>query len=832
MPLKKYNTASSILMPSTVYNPAHISQETNIKPSSSSSSPKSCSSSCSSPRETSESQNFKSLMEQNNIGTESSITDQMKSLTKLMPSIIEAASVTAKEAQNNQSLQSDGSKRVALPVEIKTRLHIIFSQIEHEFDCLYAENVRLQQELTKNNVKSPNIALKTLRSFDNTSSSSTLVATQNLKNSNSSPKLELEKSLSHPPSVSNTHVSNIIASKVSDKQNLTGSTSNSKSMTGFSKTRINNLSFPKFRPNAREFIMQSIKNTSAQIVNKTQSNNSAINSKLQSTLSGHKDGIWDINCLPIPNHLINNNNSNFGSLANNNNLLIGTASADTTARLWYLNSHSNSATQNQLSPIPSSQNQQYCNNNLQTNGFCIQQYCGHTGSVNSVRFHPRFFKDATNLILTGSGDCQAHIWQCVLSPVNDSLESTSDVVLNYNNCYSIAMKQALLNSNHNLGNNQSGLSSPPLSNQHINTPSNLIKSPSSSFANYQDLITNTPIIRSPIKRFEGHSDVCIAAEWFPDGDLLATASWDRSANVYNVETAKILCSVQHDDVLTNVNIHPTQKIILTSSKDTTFKVWDFRDPICSVNVYKGHNRSVNSAIFVSEDKIATSSDDHTVKFWDLRIMRSPVSTINVNSGVNRICTMTANSDPSTNQNETYLCLPLDNRDIKIYNLQGERVLRMPRTNRIGHSRLVTSLASYNNLLLSASFDKFINCWSLDYSPPKSGFSSNSLKFNFSNKENNSQLTENQANTPLSQNGLIPTEQNSMSSCSFQKNYDSSPTQNKTSTSNYGLTSISPVPVLQSLAHITNSSSVSGNNNTTSTTKVINPLSKLADKIKI
>ncbi len=169
---------------------------------------------------------------------------------------------------------------------------------------------------------------------------------------------------------------------------------------------------------------------------------------------------------------------------------------------------------------------------------------------------------------------KAHIWQCVLSPVNDSLESTSEVVLNYNNCYSFAT-----NSQYNSFN---GFGSPP-------PLSHLLSSPASQVppTNYKELISNTPVIRSPIMRYEGHTDVCIAADWFPDGELLATASWDRSANVYNVETGKVLCTLQHDDMLTNVNIHTSQKIILTSSKDTTFKVWDFRDPICSVNVYQG-----------------------------------------------------------------------------------------------------------------------------------------------------------------------------------------------------------------------------------------------------
>lgn len=227
-------------------------------------------------------------------------------------------------------------------------------------------------------------------------------------------------------------------------------------------------------------------------------------------------------------------------------------------------------------------NQLCPNTNLQTSGFCIQQYCGHTGSVNSIRFHPRFFTDATNLILTASGDSQAHIWQCILSPVNDSLESTSEVVLNYNNCYSFAMQNSPGTCNLN------GIGSPPNVRQqlqHTSTTSNLMQSQPNN--RYQELISNTPIIRSPIKRYEGHADVCIAAEWFPDGELLTTASWDRTANVYNVETGKVLCTLQHDDLLTNVNIHPVQKIILTSSKDTTFKVWDFRDPICSVNVYQG-----------------------------------------------------------------------------------------------------------------------------------------------------------------------------------------------------------------------------------------------------
>jgi hypothetical protein len=287
-----------------------------------------------------------------------------------------------------------------------------------------------------------------------------------------------------------------------------------------------------------------------------------------------------------------------------------------------------------------------------------------------------------------------------------------------------------------------------------------------------------------------------------------------------------------------------------------FKVWDFRDPICSVNVYQGHSRSVNSAIFVLEDKIATASDDQTTKLWDLRVMRSPMFTINLNSGVNRLCTMSTSpsfmenfSSANLNSgsvNETYLCLPMDNRDIKVYNLSGERVLRLPRTSSIGHRRIVTSMTSYSNLLFSASFDKMINCWSFDLNPPKA----NSLSFkliqnvNFTNNNNsinannsnlinankeNSNVSSNandSSNTPLTGgNEIGPTNslitKNADNSSRFMKSSSPPPSAPPHLTSQPYPAIINSNLTSPPLNHITNNSS-----------KQINTLSKLAERIKI
>ena len=66
--------------------------------------------------------------------------------------------------------------------------------------------------------------------------------------------------------------------------------------------------------------------------------------------------------------------------------VLATASADQTARVWGMHS-----------------------------GACLLQYHGHSGSVNSVRFHP-----TKELVLTCSGDGTAHIWQCAVNLHNES----------------------------------------------------------------------------------------------------------------------------------------------------------------------------------------------------------------------------------------------------------------------------------------------------------------------------------------------------------------------------------------------------------------------------
>lgn len=51
---------------------------------------------------------------------------------------------------------------------------------------------------------------------------------------------------------------------------------------------------------------------------------------------------------------------------------------------------------------------------------------------------------------------------------------------------------------------------------------------------------------------------------------------------------KHVVAAGHDQELTHTSSHPTQRLVVTSSRDTTFRLWDFREPIHSVSVFQGH----------------------------------------------------------------------------------------------------------------------------------------------------------------------------------------------------------------------------------------------------
>lgn len=118
-------------------------------------------------------------------------------------------------------------------------------------------------------------------------------------------------------------------------------------------------------------------------------------------------------------------------------------------------------------------------------------------------------------------------------------------------------------------------------------------------------------------------------------------------------------------------------------------------------------RSVTSAVFVKDDKVVSSSDDRSVRVWDLRNMRSPVATIRADSAVNRLAVSSTG----------IIGIPHDNRNVRLFDLNGQRLARLPRSSRQGHNRMVASVAwtddpSNSPNLFTCGFDRRVIGWSI------------------------------------------------------------------------------------------------------------------------
>ena len=192
----------------------------------------------------------------------------------------------------------------------------------------------------------------------------------------------------------------------------------------------------------------------------------------------------------------------------------------------------------------------------------------------------------------------------------------------------------------------------------------------------------------------GHSAVVSAADWLSDGSHVITASWDRTANLYDVETGSVInsfigrCSSRQTERISKTLIRLGVHVCLCRTRRRTDKreralvtetrrhnrtrhdlpsvglARSLHDRQCvsrphtvSTAHITNHNdnlvglttrshccdRSVTSAAFVGSDKVVSSSDDTTCKVWDLKNMRSPITTIRTDSGVNRLLVATTKS---------------------------------------------------------------------------------------------------------------------------------------------------------------------------------------------
>lgn len=115
----------------------------------------------------------------------------------------------------------------------------------------------------------------------------------------------------------------------------------------------------------------------------------------------------------------------------------------------------------------------------------------------------------------------------------------------------------------------------------------------------------------------GHSDAVVAISFSPDGQKLATGSYDQSVKIWDCETGKELRTLTgHAAQVESVAFCPTAPLLATAGGAGRVKLWDTRTWQL-LRELQGHSDSVCSVAFSPTGRwLATASDDWTLKLWD------------------------------------------------------------------------------------------------------------------------------------------------------------------------------------------------------------------------
>ncbi|KAJ5636997.1 hypothetical protein N7490_006876 [Penicillium lividum] len=219
-----------------------------------------------------------------------------------------------------------------------------------------------------------------------------------------------------------------------------------------------------------------------------------------------------------------------------------------------------------------------------------------------------------------------------------------------------------------------------------------------------DWVLNDPVEEenwSPcLQTLEGHRDSVNSIAWSPDGSRLASASFDKTARIWDPATGQSISTLEgHSNGVTSIAWSPDGCRLASSSEDKTARIWD---PATgqSISTLRGHRNGVTSIAWSPDgSQLASASFDKTARIWDPTTGQT-ISSLEGHS--DRITSIAWSPDGSR------LASASDDKIVRIWDpATGQSVLSLE-----GHSDMVTSIAwsPDGSRLASASFDTTVKIW--------------------------------------------------------------------------------------------------------------------------
>uniref|UniRef100_A0A453A5F6 Uncharacterized protein n=7 Tax=Triticinae TaxID=1648030 RepID=A0A453A5F6_AEGTS len=124
------------------------------------------------------------------------------------------------------------------------------------------------------------------------------------------------------------------------------------------------------------------------------------------------------------------------------------------------------------------------------------------------------------------------------------------------------------------------------------------------------------ISKQPKARMTGHQKVVNHVYFSPDGQWLASASFDKSVKLWNGITGKFVAAFRgHVADVYQISWSADSRLLLSGSKDSTLKVWDIRARKLKQDL-PGHADEVYAVDWSPDgEKVVSGGKDRVLKLW-------------------------------------------------------------------------------------------------------------------------------------------------------------------------------------------------------------------------
>ena len=203
-----------------------------------------------------------------------------------------------------------------------------------------------------------------------------------------------------------------------------------------------------------------------------------------------------------------------------------------------------------------------------------------------------------------------------------------------------------------------------------------------------------------IRTLTGHTDWVRSVSFSPDGNTIASASYDNTIRLWNPNTGKHIRTLTgHTGSVESVSFSPDGNTIASASWDHTIRLWNANTGR-HIRTLTGHTGSVESVAFSPDGStIASGSLDDTIHLWNAKT-GTHIRTLTGHTG--SVWSVSFSPDGNTIASASW------DHTIRLWNANTGRHIRTL----TGHTSLVLSVSfsSDGNTIASGSSDETIRLW--------------------------------------------------------------------------------------------------------------------------